>query len=123
MKISKTAASSLCSLLILLAMPTLARAGKIPMRWTPPTTNSNGSKLTDLVSIRVEWGTCNGADFGTYRNGANFPPASVGGTVVTGGVNPVCVHVFAINSKNIASAPSPTIVVRFSPSGQPVVLN
>lgn len=121
MKSTKTALLALCLLSILTATP--AWANKLKVSWQLPTQNTDGSALTDLATIRVEWGTCVNNDWGVYQGGVNFSPTSTRGTVIETGLNPVCLRVFAINSKNVASAPSPTVVVKFDPAGKPVVLN
>ncbi len=44
-------------LLALLVRAPAATAGVLDARWTAPTTNSDGSRLTDLASYRVYYGT------------------------------------------------------------------
>jgi hypothetical protein len=49
--------------------------GSATLTWTPPTTNTDGSALTDLAGYKVYWGTTQG----TYPNSASVP----GGVGVT----------------------------------------
>lgn len=104
-------------------MATPAWANKLNVSWILPTQNTDGTPLTDLAMIRVEWGTCVNGDWGVFQGGMNFAPTAVKGQVIETGLNPVCLRVFAINAANVASAPSPTVVVKFDPAGKPIILN
>jgi hypothetical protein len=47
----------------------VAQAATFTVTWRNPTTNTDGSALTDLSSIELEWGTCAGSAFGTRTGG------------------------------------------------------
>lgn len=104
-----------------------ARAAKLRVHFVTPTTNSDGSPLTDLAAIRIEWGTCNGLNWGTYVGGVNFPTSQIGvagvDVVYPTGLNPICLRCFAMNSSNVFSLPSPTVVIELTAAGKPIVLN
>ena len=57
-----------------------ASAGVLDASWTAPTTNSDGSALTDLGSYRVYYSTsatpCPGATFFTVASSTSTPPSS-----------------------------------------------
>ena len=50
-----------------------ANAASVHATWTLPTTNTDGSTLVpaDLASTTVQYGTCNGAAFGTSLGAVN----------------------------------------------------
>src|SRR5438132_7075429 len=64
---------------VLLTAPP-AGAGVLDASWTAPTTNSDGSALTDLGSYRVYYSTsatpCPGATFFTVASATSTPPSS-----------------------------------------------
>src|SRR5438094_9616244 len=70
-------AAGLASAALILAAEQ-ARAGILDASWTAPTTNSDGSPLTDLASYRVYYGTsdpsCPGASFVEVASPAPDPP-------------------------------------------------
>jgi hypothetical protein len=43
--------------------------GSATLTWTPPTTNTDGSALTDLAGYKIYWGTTQG----TYPNSVSVP--------------------------------------------------
>ncbi len=47
--------------LFMLTVPGLALAGQASISWTAPTTNTNGSALTDLAGYKVYYGTASGS--------------------------------------------------------------
>lgn len=49
------------------ALPAWACDGRATLSWTPPTQNTNGSPLTDLVSYRVYWAVGSDAGFPNSR--------------------------------------------------------
>ena len=59
---------------------TPAGAGILDASWTAPTTNSDGSPLTDLASYRLYYGTsatpCPGASFSQFASPTPSPPAN-----------------------------------------------
>jgi hypothetical protein len=54
--------------------------GSATLSWTPPTTNSDGSALTDLAGYRLYWGPTQGS----YSNNASLNGAGLTSYVVTG---------------------------------------
>lgn len=96
----------LCTLLFFVGD---AYAAKMFVSWTPPTTNTDGSPLTDLTGYRVEWSTCNtDGSFGVFQAGVNVGAGVTRTAIYPTGLKLVCAHVFAINSKNQLSAASNT---------------
>ena len=84
-------------------------AAKMFVTWAAPTQNTDGSPLTDLVSYRIEWGSCSAPNvFGKFQSGFNVPATVTRTAIYPTGLAVVCAHVFAINSKNVLSAPSNT---------------
>lgn len=44
-------------IVVLVAVPTRVQCGSVGLTWTPPTTNMDGTVLTDLAGYRVYFGT------------------------------------------------------------------
>lgn len=111
-------------------VPKLGRATPIAIAWVNPTQNSDGSPLTDLTFIRIEWGTCNGQDsvtkawnFGTPQSSISVPPAGQTGFAYPTGIGFVCIRAYAINSKGGSSDPSGVVSKNlFGQLGKPVTL-
>lgn len=92
----------LCSLV----MP-VAQAAKMKVSWVAPTTNTDGSSLTDLTGFRIEWGSCKSdGSFGVYQAGLNVSATATSAYIYPTALDPVCAHVFAINSANLLSVAS-----------------
>src|SRR6266446_5537282 len=111
-----------------------ASAGILDATWTAPTTNTDGSPLTDLASYRVYYGTgsapCPGPSFFQVASSTSSPPSnqtvsfrltglSTGTTyfvaitaVDTGGMESACSSVASAPSR-ITFAVSPTGTVNF----------
>ena len=90
-----------------------AQAAKLHVTGVAPTPNIDGTPLTDLTGIRVEWGSCNAdGSFGAYQAGINItgvlPGATFSAWIYPTALNPVCARAFAINSANVLSAVSNT---------------
>lgn len=87
-----------------------AFAAKVPVTWTNPSTNTDGSALTDLASVTVQWGSCSGSAFGTLQNSVTVPTAAPGAAMKTYiypvDLSPVCVEAYATNTSGAHSAPS-----------------
>jgi hypothetical protein len=112
-------------LLTLFALP--VEAAKILVTWTNPTTNTDGSTLTNLAFIHIEWGTCvNGNQFGqtqAFVTVAQRPNATTQTYIYPSGLARVCVRGFAINTESTRSSPSNVSVKELLPSpGKPVTL-
>lgn len=96
----------------------VAYAAKMHVHWTAPTTNNDGSPLTDLAGFRVEWGSCgpNGT-FGKFQAGETVGPTITDAWIYPTNLSPVCARVFAFNSQkafsdssNVSSGtPPPTL--------------
>lgn len=126
-RLTPTTVLLVIAFLVCFAICEPVHAEKLRVHLTTPTMNSDGSPLTDLAAIRIEWGTCNGQEFGTYVAGVNFPITQIGDAVVDvvypTGINPICLRCFAMNASKVFSAPSPTIAISLTAAGKPVVLN
>lgn len=104
-------------------------AAKVEVTWQDPDTNADGSALIDLDYIRVEWGSCNGAEFGVMQASINVAPGIQRTSVYPTGLSKVCVRAFAVNTSGKASAASNTGSKVLLPSlgkpatlGQPIIL-
>jgi hypothetical protein len=75
--------------------------GSATLSWTPPTTNTNGSPLTNLSGYRVHWGTTAGA----YPNRVTLNNPGLTSYVV-GNLVPGTYY-FAVTALNSAGAESP----------------
>lgn len=86
-----------------------AQAAKLFVTWVAPTQNTDSTPLTDLTGFRVEWGSCKAdGSFGTFQAGVNVAAGVTRTAIYPTNLAVVCAHVFAINSKNVLSAPSNT---------------
>lgn len=115
-------------------LSSVSQAAKVPVSLLTPKTNTDGSVLTDLANIEIEWGTCNGTAFGTRQSGMliafNQTNVTLRAFIYPTGMAKVCVRAFAYNShgarsdsSNIASKdllPKPGKPVTL---GQPVILS
>lgn len=127
----------LTSLLFLLAAST-AYAAKISVSWvnpteyeqtcttaTPPVCKSD--PLNDLKSILIEWGTCNGSNFGTRQASLlvmQTPVKVTKATIYPTALAKVCIRAFALNSKDVQSASSGIASKVLLPTtGKPVKLD
>lgn len=105
-----------------------AHAAKVHVRWTNPTSNTDGTPVTNLASVTVEWGSCSGAGiFGTPQASITVPTtapgAQLGAYAFPVGLAPACLHAKATNSLGKSSAWS--AVVQWTPTaapGKPVTL-
>lgn len=126
---------SLVLLALLCAAP--AFAFKFKVSWKNPSTNTDGTPLTDLSSIEIEWGTCNGSRFGMYKGGAVIATSAVGANMshtlvgqADAGTTRVCVRAYAINAPGARSDSSNVAVKQLLPEpnkpvtlDQPIILN
>lgn len=118
----------LIALVLLLVCP-IAHAAKVKVSYTLPTENTDGSALTNLSHIIVEWGTCNGDSFGTRQSAVQVPLGVSTTFVYPSGMAKVCIRAFAVNTAGVMSSPSNTATKTLLPTtgkpvtlGQPVVL-
>lgn len=110
----------------LLSLCGVAQAAKITVRWVNPTTNTDGTSLTDLWWINIEWGTCNGTAFGTRQSNLivmeNVAPVTTAFIYPTG-LTKVCIRAFVVNSQGAASPSSNVAIKDLLPKpGKPVTL-
>lgn len=99
-----------------------AYAAKIPVSWILPTNNDDGSALTDLKSIRIEWGSCNGTFFGVTQASIIVPGTLTSANVYPTGLTQVCIRAYAINENGVSSAPSKVVMTMVTSPGKPVTL-
>jgi hypothetical protein len=113
-------------LCICLLACSVAQAAKIQVQWANPTTNSNGSPLTDLWWVNIEWGTCNGAAFGVRQSNLvvmQNVKATTKAFIYPTGLTKVCIRAFAVNSAGNTSNPSNVAIKDLLPTpGKPVTL-
>lgn len=112
----------------------VAQAAKVPGSLVTPTQNTDGSALTDLASVRVEWGSCTSSNgFGAVQSGIVITTTAVGATInffiYPTGLTKVCLRAYATNAAGVSSDPSNTAWKNLLPTtgkpvtlGQPVVL-
>lgn len=96
--------------LLILAAGTV-QAADVAVTWTQPTTNTDGSAIPatgpgSIASNRVEWGTCNGAAFGTKVGERVVSPAATSATVTGLGPATWCFRAYATNTYAQESAAS-----------------
>lgn len=119
--------------ILLLASCGVAQAAKVPVSGLNPTENTDGTPLTDLAQIRIEWGSCVGNNFGTVQAGlvitATVAGAPFSAFIYPTGLTKVCVRAYAINTSGASSVASNTAFKDLLPAtgkpvtlGQPVVL-
>lgn len=124
--------TSLC--LLLLFGGGSAHAAKITAFWTNPTQNTDGSPLTNLVAVIVEWGSCVGTQFGTRQAAmtvqTTVPGAHLSTFIYPTGLKKVCVRAIAKNANGVTSdtsnvAPKDLLPATGKPValGSPVILN
>lgn len=114
-------------LCLLLLLPAAAFGAKVPVSLVTPSSNTDGSTLTDLAQIVVEWGTCVGSEFGVRQSAVAVQTTATGVALRTfiypSGLSKVCARAFAINSKGAMSAPSNPASKNLIPTlGKPVIL-
>lgn len=115
------------ALLACLLLATSAHAAKIvgvTVNWVPPTQNTDGTPLTNLAAIAVQWGTCaaTGA-FGTQLGQVTVNVPATSAVIVPAGTPPFCFEAEAITTSGLVSAWSN--VAEWSPPGtlgQPATL-
>lgn len=85
-----------------------AYAAKMLVTWTAPTTNTDGSPLTDLAGYIVTWGACNGgASIGAVQSTLSVKdPSATSSWIYPTGLTKVCVSVMSVNAAGITSQPS-----------------
>jgi hypothetical protein len=101
---------ALALLILSLCVVGIAQAATVTVNWTPPTTNTDGSAIPatgvgSLTIYRVEYGTCNGAAFGT-KVGEVTRAAPATGTTLNLQPGTTCVRAFVSNTYDSESAAS-----------------
>jgi hypothetical protein len=81
-------------LLLLLLLPVIACAGNVTATWIHPTTKQDGSALplAQILSTRVEWGTCVGTTFGTAVGQVIVPAPATTTTINNLAPGTYCFH-------------------------------
>jgi hypothetical protein len=111
----------------------VAHAAKVTVLWTNPSQNTDGSSLTNLTQVRIEWGSCVGDAFGAVQAGVAVPTTTSGAElsafIYPTGLTRVCIRAYAINAVGVSSDPSSVAIKNLLPSvgkpvtlGQPVIL-
>lgn len=108
-------------------MCSVAEAAKITVTWQNPTQNTDGSALTNLSSIIIEWGTCNGTAFGTMKGSSLIATDVVGASmkafIYPTGLAKVCIRAQALAANGAFSDYSNVAIKDLLPSpGKPVTL-
>lgn len=114
--------------LFLLALAGVAHAAKVPVEVITPTTNTDGTALTNLASVEIEWGTCNGTAFGTKQSSIVVPTTAPGvklsSPIYPTGLTKVCVRAYAFNTQGAKSDASNVGAKDLLPKpGKPVTLD
>ena len=95
------------ALAALLAFCAQAHAAKVLVRWTNPSTNTDGSALTNLASVTVQWGSCHGTAFGTVQGSTTLQTTLPGVAASTwafpSNLSPVCIRAYATSSAGVVS--------------------
>lgn len=108
-----------------LFLPLIATAGTLTASWTNPVTYSDTTPLptSDITQTRVEYGTCNGAAFGTRINQGAVQGALT--TITFTGLPPAtyCVRAFttAKGTESLASNVSQVTITQ-APPNPPVLV-
>jgi hypothetical protein len=115
----------------LFAICGVTQAGKIPVKWTNPIKNTDGTNITNLSHVMVEWGTCNGTNFGEFLGAMIFdttgPGAQLSRFLITDsnttGLTKICIRAYAYNTEGAPSDPSNIAIKDLLPTpGKPVTL-
>jgi hypothetical protein len=75
--------------------------GTAQLSWDPPTTNSDGSELTDLAGFRISYGTSPGQ----YQTVVDVPGSAANAFTLT--LNAAGTYYFAMQAYNTAGAAGP----------------
>lgn len=105
-----------------------AHAAKVEVEWVNPSSNTDGSRLTNLASVIIEWGSCAGSNiFGTRQASITVPTtvpgASLSAFTFPVGLSPACFHARAVTTTGLSSAWSAAVEwTAPATPGQPVTL-
>ncbi len=85
-----------------------AYAAKLTATWVNPTQNTDGSPLTDLVSITIQWGSCSSGNsaIATVQSSITVRAPATSAPIYTTGLTQVCAWAWATNSAGASSSPS-----------------
>lgn len=111
----------------LLSLCGVAQAAKVQVSWKNPSTNTDGTPLTDLSYVIIEWGSCIGTTFGTMQSSRLIATTESGADMTSyvypTGLSRVCIRALAVNMAGVSSAYSNTAFKDLLPSpGKPVTL-
>lgn len=95
---------------------------KLWVTWTAPTTNTDGSPLTDLTGYWLEWGSCHpDGTFDLYQAGFNVGPTVTRAAIYPTGIPVVCARIYAIAANGMVSFASNTASAPvLAAPGQPI---
>lgn len=115
-------------IILLIALCGVAHAAKVPISWVNASENTDGSPLTNLDKVRIEWGSCNGSEFGTLQASILFETKTPGivrkGFIYPTGLATVCIRAYSLNTEGVISAPTATVVAGTLPAtGKPRTLD
>jgi ABC-type glycerol-3-phosphate transport system substrate-binding protein len=74
--------------------------------WTNPTTREDGTPLTNLASVTVQWGSTPGGPYNVGTVSVLTPATSVTVTRAGTGIGTVCYVGMAVDAAGVSSAPS-----------------
>ena len=107
----RSTVTSLGLALAMLLAPTTSRAGILDATWTAPTTNSDGSPLTDLASYRVYYGTsgspCAGSSWSSVASPTSSPSTGQQVSLRLTGLTTGATYNVAVSAIDAAGSESP----------------
>lgn len=111
-------------LLVLLLLPNLAFAAKVPIHWVNPTLNEDGTALTDLAKIVIQWGPCSadGLSLASITQALSIPAPATSTSVTTTGLTKICFIAFAVNAAGQMSSASNVTSKTVTNVGKPIQL-
>ncbi len=110
------------------ALACAAHAAKVTVSWTNPTLNTDGTPITNLAGIWIDWGTCSGIGVFGHLEGSLFVAATVPGAQMSAALSPsvtttTCIEAQAEAADGARSAFTAPIVWTPPPTtGKPVTL-
>jgi len=91
-----------------------AHAAKIPVSFTAPTHGDDGTVLSELDAVIVEWGSCNGSAFGSRQSALTTQDVAIGRRdrvwIYPTGLTRVCILAFAQNRHGTSVASTVLVV-------------
>lgn len=110
----------------LLFVCSVAQAAKVQVNWINPTKQTDGSDLTDLVYIIIEWGSCKGVVFDVTQNSITVTTTETGKPmsvfIYPVNLTRVCVRAQAFSSTNASDYSNTAFKDLLPTTGKPVTL-